>query len=385
MLKKVRAAFELIIKKISNLISDEKKERFWLLKKFLSEKVEIWRLKIVTHPKVVIWRLHLFGIHPLLGKHILKIVSFSFLIVFIFGIFYLASWRSPRPFPEQALITIERGEGLSQVAKTFKERGIIRSGFWLKTFVFLMGGEKRVVAGDYYFPKATNIFTITDMIHNGKFGLIALKVTIPEGSSSFEIAEILKKEIPNINTDDFLKEVADNNYEGYLFPDTYFLTPNTKASDVILMMHENFARQLQPYEEDLAKSEKSLAEIVIMASIIEDESNGNLESKRIISGILWKRLRIEMPLQVDAAFQYYNGKNSYTLTKDDLAEDHEYNTYINKGLPPTAITNPGIDALRAAIAPTNTDYLYFLSDKHGNMYYAKTFEGHKRNRELYLN
>ena len=121
-----------------------------------------------------------------------------------------------------------------------------------------------------------------------------------------------------------------------------------------------------------------------MASIIEDEANGTLESKRIVSGILWKRIRMEMPLQVDAAFQYYNGKNSYTLTKEDLAEDHEYNTYTNKGLPPTAITSPGIDSLRAAITPTQTEYLYFMSDKRGNMYYAKTFEQHKLNRELHL-
>ena len=125
-------------------------------------------------------------------------------------------------------------------------------------------------------------------------------------------------------------------------------------------------------------------EVIIMASIIEDEANGTLESKRIVSGILWKRLRLEMPLQVDAPFQYYNGKNSYTLTKEDLKEDHEYNTYTNKGLPPTAITNPGIDSIRAAITPTKTDYLYFLSDKKGNMYYAKNFEEHKINRELYL-
>jgi len=72
------------------------------------------------------------------------------------------------------------------------------------------------------------------------------------------------------------------------------------------------------------------------------------------------------------------------LTKDDLTEDHEYNTYVNKGLPPTAITNPGVDSIRAAIAPTQTEYLYFLSDKKGSMYYAKDFEGHKSNRELYL-
>jgi UPF0755 protein len=150
-------------------------------------------------------------------------------------------------------------------------------------------------------------------------------------------------------------------------------------------MRENFARQTQDYQEDILKSKKSLNDIVIMASIIEEEANGSLESKRIVSGILWKRLSLKMPLQVDAPFTYYNGKNSYTLTKEDLAQDSPYNTYINKGLPPTAIANPGIDSIRAAIAPTQTDYLYFLSDKKGNMYYAKTFAEHKQNKELYLN
>jgi UPF0755 protein len=230
-----------------------------------------------------------------------------------------------------------------------------------------------------------SLFRVAKMIHGGEFGLIAKKITIPEGTSSFEIAKILQKELPAFKSEDFINEIQSNKYEGYLFPDTYFLTPNTKSSDAILMMRENFARQIQDYEGDILKSKKSLNDLVIVASIIEDEANGSLEAKRIVSGILWKRLRLDMPLQVDSPFQYYNGKNSYTLTKTDLKDDNEYNTYVNKGLPPTAITNPGIDSLRASIAPTQTEYLYFLSDKHGGMHYAKNFEEHKRNRELYLN
>jgi len=127
----------------------------------------------------------------------------------------------------------------------------------------------------------------------------------------------------------------------------------------------------------------TLHEVLTMASIIEKEVR-TPEDMKLVSGVLWKRIEVGMPLQVDAPFIYYNGKNSYTLTKEDLSDDHEYNTYKNKGLPPTAITNPGLDSIRAAITPTNTEYLYFLSDKSGNMYYAKNFEGHKRNRELYL-
>ena len=92
-----------------------------------------------------------------------------------------------------------------------------------------------------------------------------------------------------------------------------------------------------------------------------------------------------MPLQADVTFKYYNGKTTFDLTDEDLADaDNPYNTYANLGLPPTPISNPGLDSIRATIAPTNTDYLFFLSDRNGDMHYAKNFEGHKANRELYL-
>jgi UPF0755 protein len=357
-------------------------KEFWLN---LKKKAAVLLERESSRIRFIAWRNRVTKVLMFLDNHFIKAVLVVFLGLVLFSIFYFFSWRSPRPFPEQALVTIERGESLSQIADSFEQKGIIRSGFWLKAFIVILGGQKRVIAGDYYFPDATSLFKVAKMIHKGEFGLIALKITIPEGSSSFEMAEILKKELPAFNTKDFIDEVSKNNYEGYLFPDTYFLTPNVRASDAILMMRENFARQTQEYQGDILKSKKTLNDIVIMASIIEKEANGSLESKRIVSGILWKRLALKMPLQVDAPFVYYKGKNSYTLTKDDLTEDHEYNTYTNKGLPPTAISNPGIDSIRAAIAPTQTEYLYFLSDRKGHLYYAKNFEDHKRNRELYLN
>lgn len=305
-----------------------------------------------------------------------------FAIVFL--ILSIFVWRSPRPFPEHALVTISRGESLGEIAQSFKQRGVVRSAFWLQALTTLMGGEKSVVAGDYYFPEATSILGVAIMLQRGEFGLIPLRVTIPEGVSSYEIAETLDLELPNFDREEFLDQVADGNFEGYLFPDTYFFMPNANADDVILTMRENFARNIQPYEQDIASSTRDFRDIVVMASIIEGEGR-MLESKRIISGILWKRIQKKMPLQVDAPFKYYSGKNSYTLTTEDLKEDHAYNTYVNKGLPPSAINNPGIDSIRAAIAPTASEYFYFLSDKSGGMHYAKDFAGHKQNRELYLN
>lgn len=307
---------------------------------------------------------------------ICSLILILFFMQFIF-------WRPPRPFPEHTLVSIKRGESLSQIAEKLQDSNVIRSAFWLKNFVILFGGEKNIVAGDYYFPKPVSVWQVAQTIYKGKFGLISIRITIQEGLSSYEIANLLEKELPSFVGEEFISKVNNAKFEGYLFPDTYFFMPNSKADDVILMMRENFARNIKPYESDIEKFQKPINEIIIMASILEGEGN-NLESKRLISDILWRRIRKGMPMQVDAPFKYYNGKNSYTLTKDDLKEDHEYNTYINKGLPPTPINNPGIDSIRAAITPISNQYWYFMSDKQGNIYYSVDFEGHKRNREAYL-
>ena len=354
---------------------------FWIS---LKQKIASLLERDSSRIRLIVWRNKVTNVLLFLDNYFLKIVSVILLLLFLFSVLYIFAWRSPRPFPEHALVTVERGDSLAQIASSFEQNKVVRSSLWLRFFTIILGGEKRVVAGDYYFPEPKSVFGVAWMLYKGQFGLIPLRVTLPEGSSSFEMGKILEKELPTFNTLDFTNEVVSGEFEGYLFPDTYFFMPNTKASDVILMMRENFARQIKQYEEDILKINKPLKDIMIVASIIEGEALG-LESERIIAGIIWKRLKLKMPLQVDAPFKYYNGKNSYTLTKDDLAEDHPYNTYKNKGLPPTAINNPGIDAIRAAIAPTQTEYLYFLSDKSGNTYYAKDFEGHKRNRELYLN
>ena len=120
-----------------------------------------------------------------------------------------------------------------------------------------------------------------------------------------------------------------------------------------------------------------------MASIIEKEAHTS-DDRRVISGILWERLKIGMPLQVDATFLYINGKNTYDLSVDDLAIDSPYNTYKYAGLPIGPIGNPGLDSLEAALAPMTSPYLYYLSDKSGKTYYARTFNEHKRNREKYM-
>jgi len=148
-------------------------------------------------------------------------------------------------------------------------------------------------------------------------------------------------------------------------------------------MENNFNVKISEIQDKIEKSKKSLKDVIIMASILEKEGN-SFESNKIIAGILWKRIEIGMPLQVDAVFPYIIGKNTYELTLEDLKVDSKYNTYLHKGLPPGPISNPGIYSILATLEPIKTDNLYYLSDKNGTMHYATNFEQHKKNKELYL-
>jgi UPF0755 protein len=124
-------------------------------------------------------------------------------------------------------------------------------------------------------------------------------------------------------------------------------------------------------------------EIIVMASILEKEAL-TPEDKKIVSGILWKRLETGMLLQVDAVFMYIMGKKSSDLTLGDLKIDSPYNTYLYKGLPPSPICNPGIESIEASLNPTASSYWYYLSDKNLNIHFAKNFDEHKLNKAEYL-
>ncbi|MBU1179959.1 endolytic transglycosylase MltG, partial [Patescibacteria group bacterium] len=274
----------------------------------------------------------------------------------------------PVDFPINKIITIEKGTLFKKVAIDFEEQHLIRSAFWFDSYGWLLRSREQVKAGEYFFERplsATKLFReITQ--NGGKNNFV--RVTIPEGATVDEINLIFK----GFGFENF---GIDKSLEGYLFPDTYFVPLDISAEQMIKVMRETFDKKVAP--------EMKEKDIVIMASLLEKEA-GKKEDMETISSILWKRIDVGMPLQVDAVFPYIMGKHSLQLTTEDLKIDSPYNTYLHKGLPPGPICNPGLDSLGAALSSTETDYWYYLSDKNGIVYYSKTYEEHLSKRKKYL-
>ncbi len=320
-----------------------------------------------------------------LQKDLLGKKGFIFLITAVFSLAAILFWVTlispPKSFPEGLIYGLSKGETLSILSSDFKEKNIIKSPFFFKSLVCIFGLSCKVYEGNYVFSNKQNVISLAWRIAKNDTELSSMKITLREGLTTYEIADILSEKLQTFNKETFLKNVEKS--EGYLFPDTYFLIPGTSESEVAKLMIDNFNEKIKTLDSKIKAFNKPLADIIKMASILEGEAR-TLETRRIISGILWKRISIGMALQVDTSFKYINGKTSKTLTTDDLKIDSPYNSYTNRGLPPTPISNPGIVAIEAAITPIKTAYLYFLTDDEGNMHYAVTHDEHVLNKAKYL-
>ena len=296
---------------------------------------------------------------------------------------FVVCFSAPFSFPKKLLIQVHVGETGQDIASNLKADHAIRFETIFKILLRLYGTETAIPAGTYYFPSAENAFQIVWRLHVGDFGLEPIRVVIPEGTDTKEMAVLLSADVPGFNSSQFLTEAEPK--EGYLFPDTYFIFPGEDTGEIVSAMEANFNAHVNQLSVTgaVAASGKPFASIITMASLLEKEAP-DTQDREIISGILWKRISLGMPLDVDAVFPYITGKTNGDITHADLQIDSPYNTYLNKGLPPGPITNPGLDSIMAAATPTTTPYLYYLSDKKGNFHYSATYAGQLANERKYL-
>ena len=306
----------------------------------------------------------------------------SFVLGVILVLFVLWFSLSSSIFSDSKIVDIKEGSSLMQISTLLENENVIRSSNIFRIIVISLGGENSIKAGSYLFHRGENVFVVAWHLSHGNFGVPIKRIPLTEGMDSYDLVKLFNEK-DFIRLDKNLLLTLAKDKEGYLFPDTYFMPVYFKAEDIISMMSNNFLEKEKNMNIASSSTSQNLKEILTMASIIEGEAKTDTDRK-IVSGILWKRIKIGMPLQVDTTFAYINGGESSGAIKSDSTTDSPYNTYKYKGLPPGPISDPGLEAINAAMYPVKSDYLYYLSDKKGIIHYAKTFDEHKVNIEKYL-
>jgi len=305
---------------------------------------------------------------------------------FLFSVFWIWCFWATSPSCQKEcydkMFVVKKGESFSSVAKRLEEENLIRSALGFQIVGLREGVTRKIQAGDFRLnPEMSPSEIAYELTH----GTRDRWVTIIEGWRREEIAEkFIEAGFGNFQKEEFLKE--SKNLEGKLFPDTYLIPQDADAQKITEILTKNFAK----------KTPMPSREVLILASIVEREARSR-NDRLIVAGILLKRLAKGWALQADATVQYAVGTKKCEgqkekckdwwpkdLTREDLKIKSPYNTYLYTGLPPAPICNPGLEAIEAVLNPKETDFWFYLSDKEGNMHYAKTVEEHNSNIEKYL-
>lgn len=326
----------------------------------------------------------------------MKTILYTFLIIaVIFSIFAVSFWwkiRTPlNPAGEVLIFKVEKGDSAKTIADNLVKAGLIKSPFVFRLYVYMSLSQYALKSGEYELSSKMPIRDIADTLVLG--GVNEVLITIPEGFTLKQIedrlvaAKLAKPgEVVNYRFTDSPAILSSNpktaSLEGYLFPDTYRFFKDAQLPDILSKMINNFDDKLtHDLEEAISRSSYNLYQTITMASLIEKEVKSD-EDRAVVSGILWKRLKAGIPLQVDATLIYITGRRD--IYDADKKINSPYNTYFYRGLPKGPIANPGLSAIRAAVFPQNSPYLYYLSAKDGKTIFSKTLEEHNQNRAKYL-
>jgi len=280
-------------------------------------------------------------------------------------------------------VNIKQGASSTFISHTLEQEHIINSALFFRWFTRLSGASAQLKPGLYHFDGQLNMFDVLNTLKDGK--VIQFKVTIPEGLRTDEMLTLLsqrtnttlavwQKALSNV--------VGNGEYEGLFLPETYMYTKPIHAQRLLQQMLDARFKVEADIARKLGWNEKQTQRNRIMASIVEKETA--IASERTwVSAAIHNRLRLHMPLQMDPTVIYglYRTQGSFSgnLRRKDLKQDTPWNTYTNRGLPPTPICNPGADSLRAAAHPADVNYLYFVADGTGGHAFASTLAEHNTN------
>jgi len=282
-----------------------------------------------------------------------------FLVIGFIVLFFLYYFLSAPFGNKDVVFHVSSGQSINFLSSELENKNVIRNDFTLKFFIKLLKSGKGIISGDYLIKKNSPVWIVAWQVGRGYHNIEPIKITIREGLNNEEIADLLVNKLSGFRKDLFL--TLGDAKQGYLFPDTYFFFPLDTVEEIIEKLSNNFDNRIKNLNPSINSSGKSLSDIIIMASVLEKEASGK-EDIAIISGILWKRISLGIPLQIDT----------------------DMSTYTTKELPLKPLNNPGLLSIQAAINPVDSPYLYYLHDKNGKVHFAKSFEEHKRNINNYL-
>lgn len=290
------------------------------------------------------------------------------------------------PHGEPVRVVIPRGATFRVAADSMAAEGVIQSPFAFRLYARARGRDRQIQAGTYLLRRGTRWSDLVRAM-NGGVGIIN-RITIPEGFTIAQITPVLVRSL-HTTSDSVDAAVRDSamrarlsdpaeTLEGYLFPDTYIFAPGTTAREAVAEMVKRFEREWKPeYDAQAAALGHSRHEIVTMASIVEKEARLP-EERPVIAAVYYNRLKDGMPLQADPTVQYALGRHTERVLYRDLTIESPYNTYLHPGLPPGPIASPGGASLRAALAPANVPFLYFVAAPDGHHEFRATMAEHEQ-------
>jgi UPF0755 protein len=292
------------------------------------------------------------------------------IVILVLGYNTAHAWWWQKPTQGEAVeMTIEDGMSFTQIASSLETEGIVKNARSFTLYGMMRKQTGNIHAGTVFvFPGDAYRDTLNALL-TPQYADIA--ITIPEGYTIAQIGDVMTEKMA-ISSGDW--EVASKGLEGYLFPDTYRFAKDATAQEIVDKMRGNFTIRMN--EAGLDPTEKQ----IIIASIIEKEVR-KVDEMVNVSDIIRKRLEMNMALQMDSTVNFITNAGRPSSTAKDLEIDSPYNTYKYPGLPPGPISNPGLNAIRAAMSPHANPYYYFLTDPEGRVYYAENFNQHVANRQ----
>ncbi len=300
---------------------------------------------------------------------------------------YAYSLLNPLAIENKQLVrfVIPRGQSVTVVSNRLEENSLIKSELAFQIYYRIFQDNYNIQAGSYELSPSMSVVDILELFNDGADDIW---ITFPEGLRREEIAASLTEyQLSEYDKEQFLLQTV--GLEGRLFPDTYLVPKEITTQALINLMTNTFEQKIQEIQPKIELAEYSLEELLVMASLLEREAN-SYEQMRQVAGILFKRLELGMPLQVDATLQYVKGydEENGSWWSSPLASDKQidsrYNTYQNPGLPPAPICNPGFNALQAVVGYQSTDNLYYIHDQFGQIHFARTLDEHNSNINKHL-